>query len=130
MNHLDNIVGGKMRKYNTMFHKNEIRREFSGRIRVTALIPVTQNVQLIIGYVWGNRRIITGRLYHFVLCDYTHIVTFVLVRLYAVFRSSKLLQIFQFWYIDIVRRRGALYILKSYCKQSILLLLRKDILYW
>lgn len=51
MNHLDNIVGGKIRKYNTIFHKNEIRREFSGRIRATALLPVTQNVQLIIGYV-------------------------------------------------------------------------------
>lgn len=88
MSHLDNIVG--VSKYNTMFHKNEIRREFSGRIRATALIPVTQNVQLIIGYVWGNRRIITGRPYRFVLCNYTHIVTFVLVRLYAVFRSYKI----------------------------------------
>lgn len=43
-----------MRKYNTISHKKEIRRKFSGRIRTTALIPVTENVQLIIGYVWGN----------------------------------------------------------------------------
>lgn len=79
-----------MRKYNTISHKKEIRREFSGRIRTTALISVTENLQLIIGYVWGNLRIITGRTCRFVLCNYTHIVTFVLIRLYAMFRSYKI----------------------------------------
>lgn len=43
MSHLDNIVG--VSKYNTMFHKNEIRREFSGRIRAT-----TRNTKCAIDY--------------------------------------------------------------------------------